>query len=262
MQRSDIRSLVVTFSEPVDITSSDLRLTNLGVDAPATADVEFALTAQHLSLNGNVLTISFAANELAEGVYQLEVLPSTTDSFGNNLDGDANGVSGDAHTFRGNDTNSFYKLTAEWNGDGVVSVFDFTTFSYWFGASTVAAPFAPEYADLSGDGGVSVFDFTGFSNNFGIGVVYPQAFAAIVAPELTPRLDEELLIEQTVASDEHAGHIADPIRQTRLTPTTIAPTAIAAIARTSIDDRIWNFKEADFEDLIDVLADDVGQMWN
>jgi hypothetical protein len=53
-------------------------------------------------------------------------------------------------------------------------VFDFTTFSYWFG---LAVPTAPLYVDLNRDGGISVFDFSPFASNFGTGIVYPTAFA-------------------------------------------------------------------------------------
>jgi hypothetical protein len=77
---------------------------------------------------------------------------------------------------RGSQSNGFYKLLADWNGDFGVSVFDFTTFSYWFGHGTDVAP---SYVDLSGDEGVSVFDFTGFANNFGKGVNFPAALAGI-----------------------------------------------------------------------------------
>jgi hypothetical protein len=92
------------------------------------------------------------------------------------LDGDANGVGGDSHAIAGNDSNHFARLAANWNGDTGVSVFDFTTFSYWFG---LGMPTAPKYADLNDDNGVSVFDFTPFANNFGVGVIYPVAFAAM-----------------------------------------------------------------------------------
>jgi hypothetical protein len=66
-------------------------------------------------------------------------------------------------------------MTFDYNGDNGTSVFDFSTFSYWFGT---AVPVAPAYADPSLDGGVSVFDFSLFSANFGQSVTFPAAFAA------------------------------------------------------------------------------------
>jgi len=93
------------------------------------------------------------------------------------LDGDGNGVGGDAYTIVGSEANGFARLIANWNGDSGVSVFDFTTFSYWFG---LGVPIAPKYADVNEDDGVSVFDFTPFSTNFSKEVIYPTAFAPLI----------------------------------------------------------------------------------
>jgi polyhydroxybutyrate depolymerase len=189
-QRSSIRSISITFDEPVSIDVDDLRLTNLGINAPMVADQPVVLSPVHLSLNSprTVATLSFAANELADGVYRIEVLSTATDIAGNPLDGDRNGTGGDSYLLRGNIANKFYQLEADWNGDDGISVFDFTTFSSWFGGSTIAEPFAPPYVDLNNDDGVSVFDFTGFSDNFGVGVVYQQALVA-ASPATAVRLD-------------------------------------------------------------------------
>ncbi|MFT5522125.1 MAG: hypothetical protein ACI9HK_000062, partial [Pirellulaceae bacterium] len=160
-QRSDIRTLLVEFSEPLDVTAADVVLTNLGIDADVDPDAVIPITDNQLSLTDNQLTIFFDANALPSGVYQLEFLATASDSANQPL---ANFV------LTGDVNNNFYKLTAEWNGDTGVSVFDFTTFSYWFG---VSIPTAPAYADLNDDDGISVFDFTGFSSNFGVGVKFP-----------------------------------------------------------------------------------------
>jgi hypothetical protein len=180
-QRSWLTSITVTFNEPVIATADDLVLTNLGQNAPADADTVFDIQPNHLSLSGNVLTLSFAAAELTDGVYQLDVLETVTDLGGAALDGDRDGNGGDLYHLVGNSTNRFYRMESDWNGDTGVSVFDFTTFSYWFGQAIGPAG-APAYADLNEDSGVSVFDFTGFSNQFGEGVIFPIAFRGMVAP--------------------------------------------------------------------------------
>jgi hypothetical protein len=100
----------------------------------------------------------------------------------------------------GNVDNRFFKLTAEWNGDTGVSVFDFTTFSYWFG---ISIPTAPIYADLNDDGGISVFDFSGFSSNFGIGVTYPVGFVGRVDSSIA-REEEQSLLRQRLPTNEVA----------------------------------------------------------
>jgi hypothetical protein len=190
-QRSDIRTLTVNFSEPVVVTSTDIVLTNLGIDADADQDAVIPLTVAHLNSEDNRLTISFAANELPNGVYQLELLTTVSDSADQSLA---------SFVMAGNVDNRFFKLTAEWNGDTGVSVFDFTTFSYWFG---ISIPTAPIYADLNDDGGISVFDFSGFSSNFGIGVTYPVGFVGRVDSSIA-REEEQSLLRQRLPTNEVA----------------------------------------------------------
>ena len=90
-------------------------------------------------------------------------------------DGDADGEPGGTFQLNGNAANGLYRLNGDFNGDGGVSIFDFPTFAYWFGATV---PRAPEYADLNGDGGVTIFDFPLFAENFGASITPPAAFAS------------------------------------------------------------------------------------
>ena len=177
-QRSDVRTIQVTFSEDVTVVAADLQLTNLGKNADEDADTIIPLTDSDLSFVGNVLTISFTASELMDGVYQLEVLPSVQDAATNPLDGNGDGTGGDSFVHTGDESNKFFKLAGDFNGDGGVSLFDFATFQYWFG--TTVSP-APGYADLSQDGGVSIFDLPIFRGNFGPenSLVFPNAAAAL-----------------------------------------------------------------------------------
>ena len=170
-QRSSIDKLTVNFSENVHATVADFTLTNLGVDAPVDDDEVFSLGPQHFSNVDSVVELNFAPGELPEGVYKLEISDDVTSHSGRALDGDENGIAGgDFDKFTGVGSNLFYVLHGDWHGDGGVSIFDFTTFSYWFG---VPAPLSPTYVDINDDGGVSVFDFSEFSDNFGVSIVYP-----------------------------------------------------------------------------------------
>ncbi|MFT7638438.1 MAG: hypothetical protein ACI9G1_000159 [Pirellulaceae bacterium] len=178
-QRSDLRSLVVTFSEPVALSAGHITLKNIGLNGPVDPDVEFALTQDHIQITATSLTLQWNHHELSQGVYDLLLDSGILDGSGQPLDGNDDGTAGDSYRLQGSVDNGFYKLHAEFNGDRGVSVFDFTTFSYWFGTS-VAENGAPAYADLSGDNGVSVFDFTTFSSNFGKGVVFDTAFAVAI----------------------------------------------------------------------------------
>jgi hypothetical protein len=241
-QRSEILSIDLTFNREVLITEADIVLTNLGVDVDNDIDVPFVLTDQHIFVNGSQVTIQFLPGELPEGVYQLEVLPTATDTVGNPLDGDGDGNAGGSYLFTGNAQNQFYRMISDFNGDEGVSVFDFSTFSYWFG---VGLPEAPIYVDMNRDLGVSVFDFTLFANNFGRGITYAngvQAFAAAIFNDSETAIarDEARLTEQVLES------VAMPIfdRLERVRPD-------AELKLDRIEDQI----EAD--DLLDLLARDV-----
>jgi hypothetical protein len=195
-QRSDLGSIVVTFSEPVELTPADLRLTNLGVNAPVEVDDVVPPNLYYLSLIGSRLTIMPAPYELDNGVYQLEILPSVTDTAGNPLDGDGNGLPGGTHVFSGNSANRFYKMTGDFRGgsasaDGGVSILDWTVFAYWFGVED--AP-VPGYVDMERDGVVNILDWPFFLANFGNSVVFPPAggetsHSADRSPNAKPTID-------------------------------------------------------------------------
>ncbi|MFT5522405.1 MAG: VCBS repeat-containing protein, partial [Pirellulaceae bacterium] len=172
-QRSMIRTVDLEFNIAVTPTPSDFRLTNLGIRADVDPDSIVPITFANIVVDNNKVSLLFD-DGLPEGVYQLEVLSTLADAAGIEFDGNGDGTPGDSHLFKANSTNRFYTLEAEWNGDTGVSVFDFSSFSYWFG---IPVPRAPLYVDLNRDGGVSVFDFSHFSDNFGIGIGYPTNFA-------------------------------------------------------------------------------------
>jgi hypothetical protein len=200
-QRSDIFNMQITLNTVVDIDVADITLTNLGRDADNDADQVIQLDGDNFSINENVVTLDFDLDDLTDGVYEIRIDSSVADAAGNLLDGNDDGTAGDDYVFTGDMLNKFYRLKSDFTLDEGVSVFDFTTFSYWFGTSV---PTAPAYADMSGDGGISVFDFTSFSQNFGVGVTYPVAFAATalnIEPDSMIPTDEieELVNQQVVA---------------------------------------------------------------
>jgi hypothetical protein len=157
-QRSDLREIVIDLSAPItSVSASDLVLTNLGVNVLADPDLVVPLSDSQLTLsNGGVtLTISFAANQLEDGVYQLDLLSAIT--------------GGATFTFTGDATNKFFVLTGDWNGSGGVNIQDFATFAYWF-ANLV--PLAPDYIDVNDSDGINIQDFAGFAANFGKGIEF------------------------------------------------------------------------------------------
>jgi len=214
-QNSEILDITVKFNEVVQIAVDDIQLVNLGVDVPQDPDVPFALLANHFSQNANEVVLTFAAGELAEGVYRLSVAGTVVDLEGKPLDGDQDETGGDEFVIEGSSANGLFKLVSEFNGDAGVSVFDFSTFGYWFGS---AVGVAPEYVDLNRDGGVSVFDFAFFSGNFGIGVNFGQGFAAINGDPQSPSSFAEsvdLVIEE-VAQRQRIEWNVEPRRRDRV----------------------------------------------
>jgi hypothetical protein len=138
-------------------------LTNLGVNAPVDADTVIALRDDQLSLSADSMQLRIRpdANQLSDGVYQVDLL---------------SGITGlDTHTITGNADNKFYVLTGDWNGSGGVNIQDFATFAYWFGKSV---PPAPEYVDVNGSGGINIQDFAGFAANFGKSITFPEGTAS------------------------------------------------------------------------------------
>ena len=203
LQRSSVRSLTVRFNEPVSATPGDFVLTNLGINAPVDNDIAISLIDDHFNFSGQEIQLEFAAGELEEGIYQLDILDTLTDLAGNSL--------GEVFSFGGKAADRFYVLPAELNGDEGVSVFDFSTFSYWFGT---AVPTAPEYADLNLDGGVSVFDFTTFSSNFGLGVVYPGQ-TALQSAKSTAATDDAAVESQRARASMSPSSFTIPKPQPR-----------------------------------------------
>jgi hypothetical protein len=192
-QRSEIFTIDIEFNEPVVVTANDFTLTNLGVLADADADTNAPLNNGQITQTDNVVTITFAANDLTDGIYELTIHDTLTDEAGLALDGDDNGSAGGDFVHRGNATNRFDKLGFNFNGDTGVSVFDFSTFSYWFGTPVDLNDLpnsAPKYADVNADGGVSVFDFNTFSSNFGKGLDFPTAFQSSPAAADFVAVDE------------------------------------------------------------------------
>lgn len=87
MQRSDIRSISIEFSESMaPISPSDLVLTNLGINAPVDPDTVVAIAPGQLNQTGDALVISFDREVLPEGAYSLEILPTATNVDGLPLD--------------------------------------------------------------------------------------------------------------------------------------------------------------------------------
>ncbi|MFT5527587.1 MAG: hypothetical protein ACI9HK_005569, partial [Pirellulaceae bacterium] len=241
-QRSQLSDVVLTFSQITQLTVDDLVLTNLGIEADVDNDVVIALTSDQLNFDRNVLTISLLDTGLTQGVYQLEISNTITDVLGRRIDGNGDGIGGDTYLLQGDSNNHFYQLTAEYNGDKGVSVFDFTTFSYWFGNSV---GIAPAYADNNGDDGVSVFDFTAFSTNFGAAVKFPTGLQIAVSAAFSPE-------QMRDDGDEAVFQEVQRVEQVRWNIVPPQKIEVAFLER----------RETELDDLLKALANDVARVWD
>jgi hypothetical protein len=260
IQRSDLRSLVVTFNSDMQaISTADVRLTNLGVDAPVDDDVEVVLQDNQLQTAGNQLTISFEHDQLPDGVYQIELLPTIVSQDGTMLDGDRDGAEGGAFVMRGDAVNRFHKLTGDWNGDAGTTIFDFPTLSYWFG--TLGDTF-PKYLDLNDDGGVSIFDFSLFALAFNDKVVYPTALQTAVPAQaaiqiLVPSPSNADLTDTDLPAAEQQPVLQQPAAEPlprRLPARSELPNAAGQRSTPESLDDGW-------EGILELIAADVWQRW-
>jgi hypothetical protein len=175
-QRSEVHSIVVTFTSPVTATAADFRLRSMGINAETDPTVEVPLSDDQITAQGNQITLGFQNGQLPQGVIRLEVLGSVTSLDGEQLDGNGDGVPGDSLLVTGSADNGLYRLMADLNGDAAVTIFDFAVFAYWFGASVTAGD-GPAYVDFNNDGSVTIFDFPLFSQGFGKQIVFLSPLA-------------------------------------------------------------------------------------
>jgi hypothetical protein len=184
-QRSEVRSLTVTFSGPV---------TFAGGNANAAFQLQRVQTGNNVGLaatvgtNGSgqtVVTLTFSGSEtdqvsgqnggalsLADGRYQLTVNGAavTDAALGWALDGDANGVPGGnyvtpAETSYSSTALHLYRLFGDATGDGVVDLSDLTAFRSTYNAGTGNLAYV-SYLDADNSGVVDLTDLTEFRNRY------------------------------------------------------------------------------------------------
>lgn len=169
-QRSRIDELKVTFEGPVDIDPNAFSLIKRGTSGGL---VTTDFTTQ-LDPSGNTIaTLSFsgsftrAGGALLDGYYQLIIDGSKVTRAGTSLtlDGDGDGLAG-GNFFRGAlETDNFFALYADTNGDGVVGIAEFGQFRATFGKNPDDDGYDERF-DYDG-AGVGIGDFGQFRARFG-----------------------------------------------------------------------------------------------
>jgi hypothetical protein len=188
-QRSEVRSLAVTFSGPVTFAGGN-------ANAAAAFQLKHVQTGNNVvlsavittdSLGRTVVTFGFSGSEtdpvsglnggvpsLADGRYQLTILGNAVNGPGGIfLDGDGDGSPGGNYvsptdTYQGSGLH-LYRLFGDASGDGVVDATDLGQFRSTFNANTTN-PFYLSFLDADNSGAVDASDLGQFRSRFNLNV--------------------------------------------------------------------------------------------
>jgi hypothetical protein len=163
-QRSSVTSVALTFSDPVDfsitpsaafsfVRNSDGAAVSLNATATIVGGVT-VVTLDHFGGNATEF------GSLADGRYTLTALASQISFFGELLDANGDGASGDNFVF------GLFRFFGDVNGDQTVNGFDLGFFRNAFGAQAGDPNFL-SFLDFNGDGVINGFDLGQFRTRFG-----------------------------------------------------------------------------------------------
>ncbi len=160
-QRSIVRSITISFDEPVFFSGSAeaaFTLTRNG----SVGSVQVAASVQNNPHGVVTLTFSGALTQfgsLIDGNYSLSINAAMVSNIAA-LDGNGDGVAGDNWV---SPAGSIFRLFGDADGNRSVNAVDFVYLRLALGGSSFAF-------DLDGDGSVELLDFIGFRNNFGMSI--------------------------------------------------------------------------------------------
>jgi hypothetical protein len=180
-QRSELRSIAVTFSGPVSFAGSAaaaFQLTHVQTGNNVTLSATVSTNAQ----GWTVVTLTFSGGEtdpvsalnggiasLADGRYTLTVFASQVTAGGVKLDGNGDRTSGDDYVSPTESYNGtglhLYRLFGDVNGDGVVDPTDLSSFRNTFNVNNTQAGYIAAL-DANGDGVVDPTDLIQFRTRF------------------------------------------------------------------------------------------------
>lgn len=173
VQRSAVRSLVVTFSEPINVLGilpGAFSITRHGGTAVESILVNWSAgdTIATLTWSGAGTT----GGSLNDGDYSLTVdHTKLTDLALNALDGDAGTAGLQDYVFGANEIDSFFRLFGDMNGNRVVNTIDYLAFRQSYGKSELDPEFNAMF-DYNGDGVVNTVDYLAFRQRYGLAFPY------------------------------------------------------------------------------------------
>jgi hypothetical protein len=111
---------------------------------------------------------SVLGGSLADGNYRLTLQSSLIQSNGADLDGDDDGTAGGDFVRGELETDDFFRLYGDADGNGFVNIFETNRFRQTIGSSTGGASFDARY-DSDGNGFINIFDTNRFRQQIGKG---------------------------------------------------------------------------------------------
>ncbi|WP_068259790.1 GEVED domain-containing protein [Rubripirellula obstinata] len=174
-QRSSVNSVKVTFDQVVDIDTEGGNPFQLTYGSNEAVAIGAPLIGEITDNAGNRKTtveLTFDPSSayvtdfgsLKDGHYQLTIDPSLVTASGVELDGDGDGIAGDAYVMTAAD--GLFRKYGDADGTDSVGLSDFAMFRSVFGTSP-SDPSAMSGLDSNGDGSIGLTDFAAFRANFG-----------------------------------------------------------------------------------------------
>ncbi len=163
-----VQHIVITFDGAVDILDGAFSL----VKREDGGAVDLLVTPVVLGTGQTMVTLTFsgvytrASGALLDGYYELTIQGGRILRSGNRLDANQDGVGGDVFVRGANETDNFFALYGDTNGDGLVGIAEFGQFRNAFG-KTLGDPLYDRVFEYEGNGAIGVSDFGQFRSRFG-----------------------------------------------------------------------------------------------
>jgi hypothetical protein len=165
--RSRISTVSIVFDGPVTIDAGAFVVTKRGTDG-GTVDVSHQFRA---GSNNSIVDLTFSGqfvqfDSLVDGNYQLDIVAGKVlSNTGHGIDRDSDGDDTDTITFGDVETDKFFRLYGDNNGDRTVNVSDLLGFRSTYLKSVGDVGYLADF-DSNDDGVINVFDLLNFRSNY------------------------------------------------------------------------------------------------
>jgi hypothetical protein len=164
-QRSQVRQIVVNFSQPVTFLGNDPNAA-FTVHRSGTGGTigDVSITATPNATPATSVTITFSGaltesnNSLVDGLYNLIIGAAQVSSSGGALDGNGDGIPGGDYVVTGTTANKYFRFYGDQNGDASVDQVDYLVFRNTIGGGP------NQLFDFNNDGDVDQVDYLAFRN--------------------------------------------------------------------------------------------------